>query len=518
MASVVSAERIQKEQQANRAPTTSPSPTAKPEPSTTGANTGHAYNHIPDNPAIYFSDGTDPLYQPGSKNIWITPAGDKILDHLGIEAILRLRRVHPNWATAANVYMSRERQNEKLRNLNLHTEYRHFRRFTAFELIRRKLGFSEGPIRNNTFARQDTTHLAAIRADSGMLFMLKAHGANMSTTGANGQAPLNHACNQKHIQVVKDLISMGVRINTLNLQNRTPLHIAASRWAIHRTPADYTIVKILLNAGAHPSLNDDEGENATFLAARVRDNTLLKLFLSDIDNRAAVKLQNGLGLTLLHAACQAGSPSNARVLIDKGADINATVAWTKPKSICPTWAHIHQPGWPSTTAEAPPKCPSRYHWINHNTPSGLEYLEPWNPAACQADDWAPFRHTVNLGKTPLICAVISEDNISVKLLIKKGAEVNIQDYQGRTALHHAVKRNLRITTLLLKAGADPTIKDKRGRTPTDWTQQVTGALDIRIPRLLLRQKSVPEEDKTKLRATITSALSTDTPKIGPIFG
>ena len=96
MASVVSAERIQREQRANRAPINFPNRIARPEPPTTGTNTGHAYNHIPVNPAIYFSDGTDPLYQPDSKNIWITPAGDKILDHLGIEAILRLRRVHPN--------------------------------------------------------------------------------------------------------------------------------------------------------------------------------------------------------------------------------------------------------------------------------------------------------------------------------------------------------------------------------------------------------------------------------------
>ncbi len=117
MASVVSAERIQKEQEAKKAPAESPSLTARPEPPTASASIGHANNQTPGNPGIYVSDGTDPLFQPGSKNIWNTPAGDRILDHLGIETILSLRRVHPNWKTAADIYLSRERQNTKLQNL-----------------------------------------------------------------------------------------------------------------------------------------------------------------------------------------------------------------------------------------------------------------------------------------------------------------------------------------------------------------------------------------------------------------
>lgn len=62
----------------------------------------------------------------------------------------------------------------------------------------------------------------------------------------------------------------------------------------------------------------------------------------------------------------------------------------------------------------------------------------------------------------LICAVIKGGNIEIiKLLLKHGANYNIQDKYGDTALHYACRRGgySKIVELLLKCGADPNIKN-----------------------------------------------------------
>ena len=53
-----------------------------------------------------------------------------------------------------------------------------------------------------------------------------------------------------------------------------------------------------------------------------------------------------------------------------------------------------------------------------------------------------------------------------RILIDKGANFNIQDRDGRTPLHYAVKkRDLKFLTLLLEAGADIELQDNNGATP-----------------------------------------------------
>ena len=54
----------------------------------------------------------------------------------------------------------------------------------------------------------------------------------------------------------------------------------------------------------------------------------------------------------------------------------------------------------------------------------------------------------------------------IKLLFEYGADPNVQDYDGSTPLHIAVRNdNSEITELLLTNGADPNIQDNIGNTP-----------------------------------------------------
>jgi ankyrin repeat protein len=57
-----------------------------------------------------------------------------------------------------------------------------------------------------------------------------------------------------------------------------------------------------------------------------------------------------------------------------------------------------------------------------------------------------------------------------RMLIDAGADLNIQDNDGRTALHWcAVMNHPEIARMLIDAGADKTIRDNIGRLPYDLT-------------------------------------------------
>ena len=78
----------------------------------------------------------------------------------------------------------------------------------------------------------------------------------------------------------------------------------------------------------------------------------------------------------------------------------------------------------------------------------------------------------NEGETALIEAVESGKIDIVKLLIKKGAKINLQDDEGETALHEAIEEgNIEIAKFLIKSGARTNIKNKKNQTVRMMAQQ-----------------------------------------------
>lgn len=77
-----------------------------------------------------------------------------------------------------------------------------------------------------------------------------------------------------------------------------------------------------------------------------------------------------------------------------------------------------------------------------------------------------FQHKIS-GDTPLIYAIKEKKSYFMDMLIKGGADVNLENKRKKTALHYAVERkSLEIVKLLTDAyKADVNKKDEQGKTP-----------------------------------------------------
>ena len=96
---------------------------------------------------------------------------------------------------------------------------------------------------------------------------------------------------------------------------------------------------------------------------------------------------------------------------------------------------------------------------NVNASSSSEYADPWSLPS-EFDDFLP------IWRTPLIVALTNGHNDAFTFLIDKGADVNLQDHHGYTALHHAVQsKNFDAVSCLVHNGADVNLFTSSKQTP-----------------------------------------------------
>ena len=94
--------------------------------------------------------------------------------------------------------------------------------------------------------------------------------------------------------------------------------------------------------------------------------------------------------------------------------------------------------------------------------------------------------------SPLISAALHGHNDVVQLLLDKGAEPNLSDQNGNTALLYAAFRgHLDVVQLLLNRGADVNMADYYGTTPLHWAAEIGHK---HVVKLLLDRGAEPNKE------------------------
>jgi ankyrin repeat protein len=276
--------------------------------------------------------------------------------------------------------------------------------------------------------------------------------ADVNAQGPDGATALLWAAHQGDVAEVKRLIASGADISIANRYGATPMSEAAMQ-------GETEVLKLLLAAGADVNSPTTEGQTALMLVARTGNLEAAKLLLShgaQVDAR-----EQWAGQTALIWAAAESQPQMVKLLLEHHADPNA-------RSVVRDWQR-------KVTAEGRPKDMHR----GGLTP--LLYAARQSCIEC-ARTLLARGADINLpdpdGRTALLLALLNFHRDFAKFLISKGADINAWDFWGEAPLFIAVdlkspQRTGRIdlpaieaTTgdeiveLLLKAGANPNVQLK----------------------------------------------------------
>ncbi len=305
-----------------------------------------------------------------------------------------------------------------------------------------------------------------VNCDAETVPALVAEGINLRGSETAATRLLIGAVSYGNNDVVRDLIRAGVNLRAKEYRARTPLMIAASRGLPD-------IVKTLLKAGADPNAANEGGRTVLMYGASSGNTDVLqKLLMAAADVNAGSKEGN----TALMAAAAAGNPELILMLLHAGARVNA-VGWKKTTALLAGSMGELEFGdiiMGEPHADIPDESVDRARVVrllldagsdvNAKNEDGENALFTIYDEAVRelAKTKININSRNNAGETPLF-ATVSAD--VAKSLILAGADPNLTDPEGRTALMHSAKynyvENLRV---LVQAGAKLDVRDKDGST------------------------------------------------------
>ena len=228
-------------------------------------------------------------------------------------------------------------------------------------------------------------------------------------------------------EILKLLIERGADVNALGFRNQSPLKLAARNNNYH----DPKITQLLLEHGADANVITKNGESVMYGASP-------KVFDLLLDAGIDINKPDQYGTTNFMWACSNGSAHTIKRMLELGADVHA-----------------------KNSLGATP--------LLYAMDYDAEVVELLLKAG------ADVNAKDNEGDTPLIRASkLCKKPKVFDLFLKAGAKINAQNNDGMTALMNAAEyycgdiSNVEAIKYLLDKGANPNIKDNKGKTALDY--------------------------------------------------
>ncbi|WOG29821.1 ankyrin repeat domain-containing protein [Endozoicomonas sp. 8E] len=308
-------------------------------------------------------------------------------------------------------------------------------------------------------------HVAATQGDVNTLKELLDKEADIKLLNSQQHSPLHLAIINKHPEAVKLLIKSlaGIPeqlriINQEDYQGNTPLHLVI----INNHPV--AVVKQLIKIPTRIperlriiNKEDCQGNTPLHLAVLERNTNFVTLLLN---YGASQELSNNDGFTPLYLAAISGVQGATQDAI-----IRVLLEWKSKFSQDELSALFH------IAANFNIKSLMEM-LLNRDLHRGLKFYQPCKRGLkfyqlCKPDTKDQFCVQTQSGLTVLHEAVLANSHSVVGLLIKERLiEINAKDDQGNTSLHYAIQNNdIEMIKILLKNGAGINIQNSLGYTP-----------------------------------------------------
>lgn len=300
---------------------------------------------------------------------------------------------------------------------------------------------------------------------------LISKGADVNAVDIYQNSALSNSALNGNIEIAKLLIDNGANVNARDKHNATPLMI--TQFAIkERQQNAVQIAKLLIQKGADVNAIDNNGKTALdYQKDKVeqdKNNEMIE-FLKDTNNNKLVKSiyddfmlhRDGAYRNLILERINDCLANGANIHLAKDKFIDNYGKEQGEKTFKFTITTLLK-----TTFYKDTKNAILFHFIKENPDlkNIKECLDNGADINCVRDE---SYYTLN-SATPLMMAIDCRYDGITEYLIEQGADVNIKNKEGETALMVAVKwEDLETAKLLIDKGANVNAKDKEGKTALD---------------------------------------------------
>ncbi len=260
----------------------------------------------------------------------------------------------------------------------------------------------------------------------------------------------------------------GADVNQPNGAGQTPL-----MRAVFASASRERLITALLDKGADPDLTNRSGNTAMhLLAVRKRDDQAPRLLSMLAARGASLEIRNGKGQTPLIAAVERGSPAAVKALIEAGADVTARRARgatligallsCDPEKLAKLELLLDAGADPAARREHGPLPLAQALF-------GKAYLDCLDPARMILASGVDPNLRDRNGAAAVHSLAVWHDRdpeAALELLVRSGADIDLENQQGMTALLLAARYGTSLRTIqrFLAHGADPNARDGDGNT------------------------------------------------------